>query len=55
MYLTKKELAHKLRVSTMSINRWVDRGMPHLKTPQKVLFKEEEVVQWLKENFKKED
>lgn len=46
--ITKKELAKKLKVSVTTIDRRVEKGMPHYKIGRLIRFDFEEVKQWIK-------
>ncbi len=46
--LNKLQLAEKFSVSEMTINRWVKKGMPHLKAPNGTIrFELEKVKEWM--------
>jgi len=47
--LTKKELAEKLKVSIMTINRHMKTGLPFYKVGKSVRFDYEEVKKYLKD------
>ena len=47
--LTKKELAKELKVSLITIERYMKKGIPFIKTPTgRVRFEIENVNKWLK-------
>ena len=47
--LDKKELAKELKVSVITIERYMRKGMPYIKTPtERVRFELEKVIAWLK-------
>ncbi len=46
--ITRRELAEKLNVSERTIDRYREKGMPHIKLESLVRFDEEEVMNWLK-------
>lgn len=46
--LTKKELAEVLKISEVSVNRYLTQGMPHIKVGRNVRFQLEEVLEWFK-------
>jgi excisionase family DNA binding protein len=48
--MTREEIAEYLKVSTMTISRYISQGMPHLRAPEggRVLFDPDDVVAWLK-------
>jgi predicted site-specific integrase-resolvase len=47
--LTKKELATEIKVSLITIERYMKKGMPYFKTPTgRVRFILEDVTKWLK-------
>lgn len=46
--LSKKELASELKVSLITIERWMKKGMPRLKAPNgTVRFELDEVKRWM--------
>lgn len=46
--LTKKDLAEKLQVSVVTINRMLAEGMPKIKVRGQVRFIYEDIEKWLK-------
>lgn len=50
--LNKKELAEKLKVSIVTINRLLAKGLPNIKVGTSVRFDYDEVINWLKERDK---
>lgn len=50
--LSKKELATKLKVAEITINRLLVKGMPKIKVGHQVRFDYDEVLGWLKQNGK---
>ncbi len=50
--LTKKELAEVLKISEVSVNRFLAKGMPHIKVGASVRFQLNEVLNWFKERSK---
>lgn len=44
MYLTKKEVAEKFKVSQTTVNRWMRNGLKFYRFEQIVRFKEDEVL-----------
>ena len=50
--LTKKELAEVLKISEVSVNRYLAKGMPHIKVGSNVRFQLNEVLDWFKERGK---
>ena len=50
--LSKKELAKKLKVAEITINRLLAKGMPKIKVGHQVRFDFQEVDGWLKQNGK---
>ena len=47
--ITKKQLAEKLQVTTMTINNLMNRGMPYIKIGKSVRYVWEDVFEWVKE------
>lgn len=54
--LTRKELADRLKVSTQTIVKWEETGMPAIKNNQIVRYDWASVLNWMKqfESFKGE-
>lgn len=56
--ISKKELAKELKVSLVSVDRMIVRGMPYYKTSSTnegtTRFDLDEVKQWLRNNTKRE-
>lgn len=46
--LTKTELAEALKISMMSVNRHMKKGMPYYKVGELVRFDLDEVLDWFK-------
>ena len=47
MYLTKKEVAEKFKVSTKTIERWIkEKDMPYSRVDDVLRFNEKEVEEW---------
>ena len=46
--LTRKEVAQLLNVHVGTVDRYVKRGMPHIKVAGAVRFIKEDVINWLK-------
>lgn len=46
--LNKKELAEKLKVAEITINRLLAKGMPRIKVGRQVRFNFDDVLEWLK-------
>lgn len=55
MLITKNDLATKLNVSQMTINRFMKRGMPYIKVGKQVRFDEGKVMAWIQETYNKEE
>lgn len=50
-YVTKRELAAHMHVSTKTVEAWVKAGMPHEKWgPRLVRFKKTAALQWVREH-----
>lgn len=46
--ITKKELSESLKVTPVTIDRWMKKGMPYLKAPNgTVRFELDEVKRWM--------
>jgi len=50
--MTRDEIAEYLHVHPMTISRYINQGMPHMKPAEgrHVLFDPDDVVAWLKSN-----
>jgi len=46
--LDKKELAASLKISVMTVNRLLVKGLPHIKVGGQVRFVYDEVIEWFK-------
>ena len=47
--LNKKELAEELKISLITVERYMKKGMPYIKTPtSRVRFELEKVNAWMK-------
>lgn len=54
--MTKKELAEFLKVATMTIDRYMSKGMPFVKLPTgTVRFEIDAVMEWVKGSQAKEE
>jgi excisionase family DNA binding protein len=49
-FVDKKELAEKLKISKVTIDRLRKKGLPSYKLGTKVVFDYEEVEKWVKED-----
>jgi excisionase family DNA binding protein len=48
--LTTKELAELLKVTTVTIWRWRDNGLPFIKIGRSIRFDFDEVMKWIRAN-----
>lgn len=53
MIFNKKQMAELLQVSVPTINRLVEKGMPHLKIGKSVRFDTDTALTWIKESYYK--
>lgn len=51
-FINKKEIAEKLKISQVTIDRLRKTGLPSHKLGRKIVFDYEEVTNWIKENKK---
>lgn len=49
VYLVKQEMAHKLRISLRTLDRYMAQGLPYYKRFGRVWFDEAEGDRWVKE------
>lgn len=47
---TNKEMAERLKISRMTLNRWRTLGMPYKNIGKAVRFELEPVMKWIEEN-----
>lgn len=53
-YITTKELAKMLQVAEITIFRWRQRGLPHIKVGRSIRYDFDEVMKWIEKNNQKE-
>lgn len=53
LFLSSKELAEKLRVTTMTVRNLCQRGMPHMRVGNRIRYVLNDVLSWLAEEQNK--